>query len=151
MSETAAFSDHFRRCLEECDIATIRKLWAHVAPGMPPLSTDYNVLSMIHHARTQAESIALDKRAWSHRWLLDHNLPSGLPDALRPRAERIYPRVTSAVGISVNFRSEDMAPLAAELQRAMSTAVEDAYAGHQTEPAFIKARMAEARAKVLKR
>jgi hypothetical protein len=147
----AAFADHFRRALEECDIATIRKLWAHVAPGMPQPATDFEALAALHHARTQAASIALKQRAWSHRWLLDHDLPSGLPDPLKPRAERLYPQVVSAVGISVNvYRSKRVAERVGEIRQAMSDAVAGAYADHNTEPGFVKARMMEARNKVLK-
>jgi hypothetical protein len=144
------YSDHFRRALEECDVVTVRKLWAHIAPGMPQPVTDFEALVTIHHARTQTISIRLKQRAYSHRWLLDHDLPSGLPDELKPRAERLYPRVVHAVGVSVNSLSGRMAPLAVELRQAMSDAVADAYADHQTEPGFVKARMFDAYAKVLK-
>jgi hypothetical protein len=139
-----------RRCLEECDIAGIRRLWQHVAPGVPQPETDFLALATIHRARTQAESIRLKLRAWSHRWLLDHNLPSALPDKLRPKAERMYPIVVSGVGISVNARSEMMQPVALAVRQAMSDAVMEAYADHQTEPTFVKARMMEARIKILK-
>jgi hypothetical protein len=73
--------------------------------------SDAEALVTLHHARTQAESIALKLRAWSHRWLLEHGYPSGLPDHLKPSAERIYPRVVEGVGISVNFRSPILQPI----------------------------------------
>lgn len=154
MADATSYFDHFRRALEECDIVTIRKLWVHVAPGLMQLGTDFEVLATIHHARTQAASIALKQRAWSHRWLLDHDMPSGLPDELKPRAERLYPKVVDAVGISVNVRaardSPRMRQLALEIRGAMENAVAEAYADHQTEPTFVLARMREARIKVLK-
>src|SRR6266403_1167373 len=96
----------FRRCLIDLDVAAARKLWAQTRPGFVRPDNDKEMLIVLHHARTQASSIALRQRAWSHRWLLDHGYPSGLPDKLKPRAERIYPRVVEAVGISVNARSE---------------------------------------------
>ena len=105
---------------------------------------------MLHHARTQAASMPLNLRAYSHRWLLDHGYPSGLPDELKPRAERIYPRVASAVGISVNVRSAFMKPVAEALRGAMSDAVMDAYADGKTDPAFVSARMREAREKIMR-
>jgi hypothetical protein len=145
-----AYADHFRRCLEECDVATARKIWAHVAPGMPQPATDFEALITLHHARTQCVAIRMRLRAWSHRWLLDHGLPSGLPDRLKPRAERIYPQVVSAVGISVNATSSRRLALAEAMQGAMEYAVLEAYADHQTEPAFVKTRMIAARDRVLK-
>src|ERR1044072_6980895 len=99
------YADALRRCLEECDVAGIRALWAQIPPGMPQPHTDAEALATIHRARTEANSIALRLRAYSHRWLEDRGLPSGLPDELRPRAERMYPRVVDGVGISVNIRS----------------------------------------------
>ncbi len=143
-------ADDFRRCLEECDVAAIRRLWSHVAPNMPQPASDFEALATTHHARTQLPLITLKKRSWSHRWLLDHNLPSGLPDQLKPKAERLYPQAVRAVGISVNARSEYMKPVALAIQQAMTDAVEEAYANHQTEPSFVKARMMQARERVLK-
>lgn len=138
-------SAEFRRCLEQIDVAGIRKLWAAVSPHLPQPKTDDETLVTIHRARTQAESIALKLRAYSHRWLLDNGHPSALPDALKPSAERIYPRVVESVGISVNFRSPVLKPISKLVRGAMEDAVMDAYAHKRTEPAFLKARMAEAK------
>lgn len=104
----------------------------------------------MHRARTETESISIAKRAYSHRWLEERGLPSGLPDHLKPSVDRLYPRVVEGVGISVNFKSSFMAPAASEVRQAMSDAVEDAYADNRKEPVFVKARMAEAKAKTLK-
>jgi hypothetical protein len=90
-------------------------------------------------------------RAYSHRWLLDHGLPSGLPDELKPLAERMYPVKAEGVGISVNMRSPILKPIAGIVRQAMSDAVMDAYAERRTEPPFVKTRMQEAREKVLKK
>jgi hypothetical protein len=118
--------------------------------GMPQPATDFEALVTLHYSRTQCVAIRMRLRAWSHRWLLDHGLPSGLPDHLKPRAERIYPQVVSAVGISINATSPRLQPLAEAVQQAMSDAVAEAYADHQTEPAFVKTRMIAARERVLK-
>jgi hypothetical protein len=138
-------SDEFRRCLEALDVAAQRKLWRHVSPHLAQPKNDAEALVTIHHARTQAASIPLKLRAYSHRWLCDHGYPSGLPDDLKPSAERIYPRVVESVGISVNFGSPVLAPVAAEVRGAMEHAVLDAYADKRTEPAFLRTRMQEAR------
>ena len=128
----------------------MRKLHAHVFPQLPPAGSDFEVLATLHCARTQSIFIPVKKRAWSHRWLLDLDLPSGLPDELKPRAERLYPTVVHAVGISVSSTSGLLAPLAKAMEQAMSEAVAEAYANHQSEPEFITARMNEARDRVLK-
>jgi len=142
-------SAEFRRCLVDCDTVGIRKLWAHVSPHLPQPQDDDQALVTIHHARTQAQSLPLKLRAYSHRWLTERSLPSGLPDELKPSAERLYPRIVSAVGIAVKpFRQS--ADHAKALQGAMSDAVADAYADGRQEPEFVKARMREARDKFLR-
>lgn len=140
----------FRRCMEELDAATARRLWAETRPHLPPIKTDADALVMLHHARTQAESMPLKLRAYSHRWLLDRELPSGLPDPLKPRAERLYPRNVEAVGISVNG-SPLIRPALVEIRTAMEHAVEDAFAERRTDPAFVSARMQEARRKTARK
>jgi hypothetical protein len=89
-------------------------------------------------------------RAWSHHWLMDHGLPSGLPDHLRPKADQIHPRIVEAVGVSVKALSEASIPLAKAIERAMSDAVAEAYADGKRDPGFVKARMEEARYKVMR-
>ena len=91
----------FLRCLEEVDVAGVRRLWQHVSPHLPQPKDDAEALATIHVARTQSEAIGFRLRAYSHRWLIDRNLPSMLPDIMGPKAERTYPRVVEAVGISV--------------------------------------------------
>ena len=86
------------------------------------------------------------KRAYSHSWLRERFLPSQLPDELKPRAERMYPVVFGAVGISTKTRS----PLALAVRGAMEDVVLEAYADKRTQPAFLRGRMREARAKVLR-
>lgn len=139
------YADDFRRCLIECDVAGIRKLWAHVAPHLDQPS-DGDALVSIHHARTGARSVPFSLRAYSHRWLVERGYPSGLPDELKPRAQRIYPVVQECVGIGALNKG----PITHLTQRAMQDAVLEAYADRRTEPAFVKARMQEARARTIK-
>ena len=138
------YSAEFRRCLETLDIAGVRTLWHRIAPHLPPPLDDHNCLVAIHHARTQANSIALKLRAYSHHWLLDHGLPSGLPDDLKPKAERMYPRIAEGVGVAV-MSSSFMRPVARAIQMAMADAVMEAYADNKRDPVFVKQRMMEAR------
>lgn len=114
----------FRRCLEDVDVAGMRKLHAHVMPHVPA-GSDKDILVSIHHARTQAESMPMKARAWSHRWLLDHGYPSGLPDHLKPTAEREYPRVVEATGFTMNFGSQIMREILAPIVPLVSKAVEE--------------------------
>ena len=127
-------------------MSTARRLWAYLFPGMPGPKNDFDALAQIHLTRTMAEWCGMRQRAYSHRWLLDHELPSQLPDHLKPRAERLYPPVVDAVGIATRTRSD----LALAIRGAMEDAVAEAYADRRTEPDFVRARMLEARAKVLR-
>lgn len=131
----------FRRCLEDCDVSAMRRLHAHVMAHLPAPKTVREALASIHMARTQSGFIGEDERFYSHRWLLDHDLPSMLPDALKPRAERMYPKVVEAVGISVNAKSEMLKPIMPRVRAAMSAAVEDAFAENRRDPVFVKAQM----------
>lgn len=134
-----------RRCLEECDAVTARKLWAEAAPHLPQPASDEAALATLHHARTQVDFLSDRQRFYSHRWLLDHELPSGLPDHLKPSAERMYPKTVGVVGISVNSQYP---AVKRAIQGAMEAAVLEAYAdGHGEHPDIVRARMMEARAR----
>jgi hypothetical protein len=147
----AEHSDLFRQCLEACDVKATRGLWQHVRPNMPCPETDHEVLICIHMARTAIFSIPFKLRAYSHRWLLDHGLPSQLPDQLKPKAERLYPRIAEAVGIAVKTQSEFLRPLLVPVRDAMEQAVLECYADGNTDPAFVKKRIQEARRAEYKR
>lgn len=139
----------FRRCLEQCDVAGARAIWLHVAPHLPQPMDDSEVLTTIHCARTAAGTIPFRLRAYSHAWLTERGLPSGLPDKLRPRAERMYPRVVEGVGIAV-LTSPARRELGRAIERAMTDAVAECYADGDTEPSVVRARVQEARVKVLR-
>jgi hypothetical protein len=62
----------------------------------------------------------------------------------------MYPVRASSVGISVNFKSPYLKPAGVIVRGAMENAVLDAYADGRKDPAFVKARMAEAKDKTLK-
>jgi hypothetical protein len=138
-----------RQVLVECDVFGARRLWAEYAPHMPQPKDDAEALVCLHRARTESASIALRLRAYSHRWLVDHGWPSGLPDELKPMVERIYPAVAAAVGIAVKSAHPEVAT---EVRGAMEAAVLEADAdGRLTDVPFVKRRMLEARAKARKR
>ncbi len=136
--------NEFRRCLIELDTAAIRKLWASTGQHQP--KDDAETLIALHSARTQAQSVPVNMRTYSHRWLVERGLPSGLPDELKPKADQS--QIVEAVGVSVKAMSEANIPLAKAIERAMSDAVAEAYADGNRNPEFVKARMEEARARV---
>ena len=103
---------------------------------------------MLHHARTQSP-LDLKLRAYSHRWLLDRGLPSGLPDELKPKAERLYPVKVEAVGISINGGGI-FAPVIPLIRGAMEDAVLECFADGHKETEIVRPRMFEARAKAVK-
>ncbi len=140
----------FLRCLIDLDVGAIRNLWAQAFAGEHQPKDDNEALVSLHYARTQAQSVPFDRRAYSHRWLVERDLPSGLPDELKPKAERVYPRIVEAVGVSVKSIGGGSAPLAKAIERAMSDAAAEAYANGNKNPEFIKQRMQEARARVMK-
>lgn len=145
-------ASEFRRCLEECDIDGVRKLWAHVSPHLPQPTSHADTLVIIHRARTQTNSIALNLRAYSHRWLLDQGYSSGLPDELKPSAERLYPKVTGAVGLSINVGSPWLKPIVPIVRGAMQDAVLEAEAdGKLDDASHVKRRMMEAREYTMKK
>lgn len=135
-------SGDMQRCLRDLDVVGVRRLWREVSPYLPQPASDEEAVIALHHARTQSPFLRLKERAWSHRWLVDHGYPSGLPDELRPRAERMYPRIVDAVGISVRSRYPE---IKVGVARAMSDAVAECYVDKRTDVAFVRARMMEAR------
>ncbi len=100
-------STELRRCLVDCDIDALLRLWHMLYPQQTPPTTRHDCLIAIHIARTASARLPFRFRAYSHQWLRD-NLPpdvwqkaSQLPDELKPRAERMYPRIVEAVGVCV--------------------------------------------------
>lgn len=141
----------FRNLLEQGDVEGLRSSWAAVFPNMPQPESREQAEIVMHRARTEAESLPLRPRAYSHRWLSERDLPSGLPDRLKPSAERLYPVVAQGVGISVNTEQDWLKPAMGEVRGAMECAVLDADAeGRLSDTPFVKARMSEARDRTLK-
>jgi hypothetical protein len=148
MSELTDYSAAFRQCLVELDVALGLKLWRHVFPHLPQPADDAEMLITLHMGRTASASVADRLRFYSHRWLLDQGYPSRLPDHLKPRAERMYPKVVTGVGISVNSKFPEVQRV---VHGAMRDAVLEAYDDGRTEPEFVKARMMEERSRARKK
>lgn len=137
-------------CLETMDLVKARKLWAFTAPHLQQPKDDNETAIMLHMARTQTQSIDVNKRIYSHAWLTERKLPSQLPDNLKPLAERVYPRIVEGVGIACMGGSEITKPIVGEIRKSMEDAVNDAYAEKRTDPTFVRERMFEARKKTIR-
>ena len=137
----------FRNLLETGDVDGCRAYFAANAGHLPQVETREQAEIVMHRARTEAASVSLKARAYSHRWLCERRLPSGLPDALKPQADRLYPERKVSVGISVNFFNYSwMRPAEIIVRGAMEDAVLDAEAhGRIEDSAFVSARMKEAK------
>jgi len=141
-------ADEMRRCLIDCDVPGLRKLWHHIYPKNPkPPQTDHEALCVLHYARTQTITINLRLRAYSHYWLLDHGLPSALPDELKAKAARLYPHIVDAVGVACKSSFPEVANM---VQQAMVGAVLDCYAEGKRDPSYVKPIMMERRAQAKK-
>src|SRR5215831_3164547 len=129
-------------CLDTGDVAKAWAIWATEMPHLVQAKTYAEAEATLHYARTDCRSLKFWKRAYSHAWLTERGLPSGLPEELKPLAQRLYPKITEAVGIATKTRS----PLALEIRREMELAVMECYADGKTDPKFIKVRLREVRA-----
>jgi hypothetical protein len=142
------------RCLRECDVEGMRALWQHVSPHLPQPESDEEALISIHMARTQTDPLPLKLRAYSHAWLTERGLPSQLPDHLKPKAQRIYPVIVTAVGTAVSGArfgtpvTGAHADLNEELRAVMRNTVLECYADKKTEGIFVRDRLRKAIKKV---
>jgi hypothetical protein len=142
--------DDFRAALEAGDFRQLRRISETAEPHLARL-TDEQAEIVMHDARTRTKSLPFQKRAWSHRWLTERGLESGLPDRLRPKADQLYPRVAAAVGISVTARNPLLAAVAPLIRESMQDAVLEAQAdGRLEDDGFVRARMQEARERTTK-
>lgn len=144
-------STEFLQLLEAGDIDGLRDAWATVMPGLPQPETYMKAEIAMHMARTACEGVTVRSRVYSHCWLEERALPSQLPDRMKPAAERLYPRVAEAVGISVNTSNIYLKPAALEVRRSMEDAVNDCYADSASpDPVVVQKRMAEMRDRTYK-
>lgn len=121
MSATSAM----RETLATGDVPRLMSIWGAINPAMPQPESYEEGEVILHQARTSAESVALEKRLYSHAFLDERGYPSGLPDALRPPRERKGPSVIfSAVLVAVGTTStrEDRRQEARAIEAVMSQA-----------------------------
>lgn len=132
----------FRRCLMALDIRAVRAIWRESRPGLPQPETDAETLATIHVARTKMDSLPDALRCYSHAWLRERGLPSRLPDRLKAKADRLYPRRVEAVGVIVRTAHPD---IERAIGGAMLYAVDDCFANGDTATEIVKPQMMRAR------
>jgi hypothetical protein len=139
-------------CMVSLDVKRAREVWKLVAPHLPLIKSDAEMLATLHLARTQSSLVTDKLRFYSHCWLLERGHPSALPDKLKPAAERMYPRMVRSVGISMNARSDLFRPIVGQVRGAMEDAVLEVYSDGKSEDIpLIKQRMSEARKNTVRR
>ncbi len=138
----------FRQVLLERDVAGLRVLFREHFAHLPQPKNDAQAEIMLHSARTQADWIPFPARSWSHRWLIERGLVSGLPDILRPRAERLHPRKVEMVGLF----SKNHSPLGNEIRAAQRGEILELYSHSDSPDAeLVRSRLKEARERTLKK
>ncbi len=115
------YRDHFRQALIDGDAMLCWKIMTEVQPHIK-IKSLAEAEAVMHRARTELVFVPFRARAYSHAWLCERNLPSALPDELRPKAERLYPRVAQIVGIAVKM-PKLLHEVAQEVESSMSSAV----------------------------
>lgn len=146
-----AAQDEFRRALETGDVKLLQRIHPILFPHAPAAQDLDAAEVQLHMARTMADWLALNKRAYSHRWLIERGLPSQLPDRLRASAEQICPVVKEAVLVSANTNSKILKPAMAEVQQAMADAVLEAEAdGRLSDSEFVRDRIMFARGRAVR-
>ena len=141
-------SASFREALGSGDVRRTWQLWAAISPDMPQPENYDEAEVVMHQARTASESMALEKRIYSHAFLDERGLPSHLPDEMKPKRERKGPPVIfSAALICVGTLSSnsDRREEAKAMERAMEDAVGDMIMSGVTDRKRIAKRMWEAR------
>ena len=141
-------SGAFRDALRAGDVHRVRQLWAAVCPMMPQPKDLDEFKVIMHRARTEADSVPLHLRLYSHAWLEERAMASGLPDQLRP--DPIMPRIIAGVGVSVKSLSGRSSDRAMAIQAAMAMAAGEAMEDGDTDPKIVSARMWAARERVLR-
>lgn len=110
-----------RRALEDGDAVEVARVYDAAYPKLPRLAGKDEAEVVMHQARTAAESMRIEKRLYSHAWLVERGLRSKLPDDLKPPGEKVKPVIFSAVGVAVKSLSSraDRVEEAREIERVM--------------------------------
>jgi hypothetical protein len=143
----AEYSDNMLRCIRDIDHELAMKLWKHARPAAAQPENELQAIIMLHYARTKISSMPEKLRLYSHCFLRDYNMPSALPDHLKPKAERMYPVGIRAVGTASGKFGGGKTAFNYAIEKVMSDAVLEVQAdGHDLASPVMKARILEKRA-----
>ncbi|MET0708006.1 MAG: hypothetical protein ABWY82_14375 [Tardiphaga sp.] len=153
MNSRTDYSAAVLECFETLDVALMRKLWRHIRPDLPQPDDDAETLATLHMARTECNAVKPRSRMYSHAWLRERGLPSQLPDAMRASAERMFPIVVRAVGISYNTRSPLLREIVTPIREAMGDAVLEIHADDHNlgDDDLVKRHMREAKERTVRK
>lgn len=132
-----ALSAEMRNALEDDDVALATKLLRHALPQGEAMTVKQARVAF-HYARTLTEGVSYKRRLYSHAWLLERGLPSGLPTTGE-----------TAEAVLVAVRSEDPARREVMIQ-AGSNAVLEAIADGVKDPLVIRSRILEMQKKAVR-
>ncbi len=133
-----------RRIITDCDVEGYAQLSARYPETIEPVATREMAFYLLHTARTEADFVPLPLRQYSHRWLRERGARSLLPPELRPGSDSFRPAIADGVGIGCFSRHPEVSR---GIVGAMSEAVADCYANGDRDPAVVRPRMMEARAR----
>lgn len=146
-----ALAEEFSQALERGDVSYLRRFWAEKSPGMPQPESTADAETIMHRARTETSSISQRSRFYSHRWLTERGFPSGLPDELKPSAERMFPVKADSVGLSMNVKNPVFAPAAVVVQDAVNYKILEMYADGDKDPKIVHPEMMRVRTNTWKK
>ena len=142
-----SISSELRSALDSGDPMEVTKIYDLTYPKMPKLADRHEAEVVMHKARTGCRVLKLEKRLYSHAWLMERGIKSDLPDDLRPPSQQVRPVIFSAVGVAVNSLSHrsDRVEEAKAIEKVMARAAGDMIRAGITDGKRISARMWEAR------
>lgn len=117
--------DALRDALIAGDVDLLQRMWATWFPHAYRPQNWQEAEIQLHLARTKAQNVPLRLRCYSHHWLIERELPSMLPDDLKPKAESYRPKIASAVGFAWGTHSKIMKPAEPIIVRAVSDRIEE--------------------------
>lgn len=115
----------FRQALRDRDVPLLMLASKVLFPADQQPADEQEATAQMHVARTMQGWMTLEERAYSHFWLLDRGIPTMLPPALRPKAERYKPDIKASVGIAWGTGKEWLKPAGPLLIGAMISTVQE--------------------------
>jgi len=148
----ARYSAAMFNCIREIDVKRAMGIWKSERPNAAQPENEYQATMMLHYARARMPSMPEQLRFYSHSWLINNGFPSELPDELKPKAQRMYPILAGAVGVSSGSLGGRKSAFNYAIDKVMSDAVLETHAdGYKLDSPIVKHRILEMRALFKKR